>query len=292
MSILGGALYNYWALPLVCSLVATGATICYAISAALGPALLMNSESWRAKVEAWTDRIASHGDNLIPYLIVLRIAPLPPHWVVNVLAPHLGISLWVFWISTFLGIGGVSYIHVTIGTTLDQMASSDDFHIISIQNGVGLGGIIVAVLVPVLIKRHYKKDIDDAAYVFFAVFLICCSSKCSLTELTPPSPLQRRGRRRHGRAQHGPPFGPVRAPAHARQRPARAPARLGRGGRRVQAVVGRHAGRAERVQRGGAGEGGGRKSEQDAEVVGREGPEEHPVNKLNRGRVSSPLGVR
>lgn len=83
--------------------------------------------------------------------------------VVNVLAPHLGISVWVFWVSTFLGIGGVSYIHVTIGTTLDQMASSEDFHIISLKNGIGLGGIIVAVLVPVLLKRYYKKDIDDAA---------------------------------------------------------------------------------------------------------------------------------
>lgn len=163
MSILAGALYNYWALPLVCSLVASGALICFFISSALGPALLANSESWRARVETWSERIASHGDNLIPYLILLRIAPLPPHWVVNVLAPHLGLSVPVFWISTFLGIGGVSYIHVTIGTTLDQMTSSADFHIISWQNGVGLGGICLAVLVPVLVKRHYRKDIDDAA---------------------------------------------------------------------------------------------------------------------------------
>jgi hypothetical protein len=33
----------------------------------------------------------------------LRIAPLPPHWFVNILAPHLGISIYQFWVSTFLG---------------------------------------------------------------------------------------------------------------------------------------------------------------------------------------------
>lgn len=39
-----------------------------------------------------------------------------------------------------IGIAGVSYIHTQIGTTLDQMTSSADFHLISWQNGVGLGG--------------------------------------------------------------------------------------------------------------------------------------------------------
>ncbi|KAL8277165.1 hypothetical protein RQP46_010413 [Phenoliferia psychrophenolica] len=93
----------------------------------------------------------------------LRIAPLPPHWVVNVVAPHLGISIWHFWISTFLGIAGVSLIHTQIGTTLDQMTGTSDFHIISIQNGAGLGGIMLAVLVPVFLRRRYKKDLELAA---------------------------------------------------------------------------------------------------------------------------------
>lgn len=39
-----------------------------------------------------------------------RIAPLPPHWVVNMVAPHLGIQPGMFWLSTFLGVIGTSYI--------------------------------------------------------------------------------------------------------------------------------------------------------------------------------------
>ncbi|KAI5476716.1 SNARE associated Golgi protein [Pseudohyphozyma bogoriensis] len=164
LSILGGAMYGVLiALPLACFCVATGALLCYLISQQLGPAILLNSEKWQKRVEKWTERIAEHNDNLISYLIVLRIAPLPPHWVVNVVAPHLGISIWTFWISTFFGIMGVSFIHTQIGTTLDQMTSASDFHLISWQNGVGLGGIIIAVLIPVFMRRAWKKDLDQAA---------------------------------------------------------------------------------------------------------------------------------
>ncbi|KAK4047316.1 hypothetical protein OIV83_005494 [Microbotryomycetes sp. JL201] len=164
LSILCGAMYGVLvAMPLVCFCVATGALLCYYISAALGPAILHNSEKWQKRIDAWTDRVHDHKENLVSYLIVLRIAPLPPHWVVNVVAPHLGISVWHFWISTFFGIAGVSYIHTTIGTTLDQMTSSSDFHLISWQNGLGLGGIIVAVLIPVMLRRLYRKDLEQAA---------------------------------------------------------------------------------------------------------------------------------
>jgi uncharacterized membrane protein YdjX (TVP38/TMEM64 family) len=48
-------------------------------------------------------------------LLVCSIAPFPPHWVVNVICPHVGIGIPRFWISTFFGIMGVSVIHTTIG---------------------------------------------------------------------------------------------------------------------------------------------------------------------------------
>jgi hypothetical protein len=48
--------------------------------------------------------------------------PLPPHNIVNILAPHLGIKVPLFWVSTFFGIFAVSVIHTTIGEKLDQMS--------------------------------------------------------------------------------------------------------------------------------------------------------------------------
>ncbi|GEM12722.1 SNARE associated Golgi protein, partial [Rhodotorula toruloides] len=141
LSMLGGALFGVLvALPLVCFCVATGALLCYLLSASLGPAVLANSQVWQARVEAWQERVRGHEKNLVSYLIVLRIAPLPPHWMLNLAAPHVGVSVWKFWLSTFLGVAGVSYIHTQIGTTLDQMAGSDDLHLVTWQNACGLGG--------------------------------------------------------------------------------------------------------------------------------------------------------
>jgi hypothetical protein len=75
-------------------------------------------------------------------------------YTVNILAPHLGIKIPLFWISTFFGIFAVSMIHVTIGEKLDQMTSADDFHLFSFRNILLLGGVTCAVLVPVFVRRY------------------------------------------------------------------------------------------------------------------------------------------
>lgn len=91
-------------------------------------------------------------DGVFSFLIVLRIAPLPPHWITNVVAPHLGISPILFWFSCFLGMAPISVIYCTIGSGLDGMTSSDDFQILSLKNILGLVGIGVAVMIPTALK--------------------------------------------------------------------------------------------------------------------------------------------
>lgn len=164
LSILAGAMYGVLvALPLVCMCVATGATLCYLISALLGPALLLVNKAWRDRLDLWRERIRKQGGNMISYLIVLRIAPLPPHWVVNVVAPHLHISIPLFWISTFFGVMAVSFIHVQIGTALDQMTSPSEFHLISWRNFFGLAGVVVGVMVPVGLRYYWQQELAEVA---------------------------------------------------------------------------------------------------------------------------------
>ncbi|KAL9935432.1 hypothetical protein V8E36_005780 [Tilletia maclaganii] len=154
MSILAGALWGVFvALPLVCAAVATGATICYLISQTMGEALIAVPK-WKARVDSWKDRLAQYNDNLLSYLILIRMMPLPPHNVVNLLAPHMGISIPMFWISTALGIFAVSFIHTTIGEKLDDMASSDDFHLLSVRNALLFLGVCGAVVVPILVRKR------------------------------------------------------------------------------------------------------------------------------------------
>lgn len=159
LSILGGAVWGVpRALLLACTCVASGATLCYLISAALGPAML-TMPKWKARADVWAEKINAQRDNLISYLIVLRIAPVPPHWVVNVLCPHLGIGIVPFWISTWLGILGVTVIHTTIGGSLDDMTSPADFHLISWKNFFMLAAVVVGVMIPVGLRYFFKREI-------------------------------------------------------------------------------------------------------------------------------------
>ncbi|KAF8638709.1 hypothetical protein AX17_002004 [Amanita inopinata Kibby_2008] len=160
LSILGGAVWGVArALPLACCCVATGASLCYLISAALGPALL-TLPKWKALMDKWARKIQDNKENMISFLIVLRIAPLPPHWVVNVVCPHVGIGIFPFWISTALGILGVTVIHTTIGGGLEQMTSADDFHLISWRNFFGLAAIVVGVMIPVGLRYWFRREVN------------------------------------------------------------------------------------------------------------------------------------
>lgn len=149
------------ALPLVCCCVATGATLCYLISSALGPALL-TLPKWKAILDKWATKIHENKENIFSFLIVLRIMPLPPHWVVNVVCPHVGIGIVPFWLSTALGILGVSVIHTTIGGGLDEMASADDFHLISWRNFFGLAAVAFGVMIPVGLRYWFRREVESA----------------------------------------------------------------------------------------------------------------------------------
>lgn len=89
--------------------------------------------------------------------------PLPPHNIVNILSPHLGIPLPLFWLSTFFGIFAVSVIHTSIGNSLDQMTSPEDFHLFSLRNCLLLTGVCIAVLIPVAVKKFGKVESLEAA---------------------------------------------------------------------------------------------------------------------------------
>ncbi|KZO91594.1 hypothetical protein CALVIDRAFT_488880 [Calocera viscosa TUFC12733] len=165
LSILSGAVWNpFFAVPLCCFCVASGSALCYLLSAALGPALLAMPK-WAERVERFRVTLESQRANLFSFLIVLRIVPLPPHWVTNVLCPHLGVPLPFFWCSAFLGILAPTVIQVIIGGGLEQMTSPKDFHLLSLRNILGLGAIIVAALVPVVLRWVFKDRVAAVSEV-------------------------------------------------------------------------------------------------------------------------------
>ncbi|KAL7419082.1 hypothetical protein Q5752_005918 [Cryptotrichosporon argae] len=167
ISILFGAAYGMiYGLLLSCLCDSVGSLFCYVLSSIVAPPLL-TLPYYRARVETWRTKIlgapgAEVGwDGVFAFLVVLRIAPFPPHWVANFVAPHLGIHAGLFWATCFVGIAPVSVIHVTIGSGLDSMTSSSDLHILSVRNVLGLVAVAVAVLIPVGLKRVFRKDLGE-----------------------------------------------------------------------------------------------------------------------------------
>lgn len=161
LSILGGAL---WGVPLtvalVCLCVATGSTLCYVLSAAFGPALL-TVPKWRTRIEAFGDKVDGQRANLLSYLVILRISPIP-HWMVSLISPHVRIGIALFWVSTLLGSAPLAVIHATIGGGLEQMTSAEDFHLLSWKNLALLSVVVVAALVPVVLRRRNGGGEPDA----------------------------------------------------------------------------------------------------------------------------------
>lgn len=168
--LLGAAFGIIPGLILSCFCEATGSVLCYTLSAILAPPLL-ELPFYRTRLQTWRIKIMgdpSKGqqaswDSVFTVLVILRILPLPPHWIANFVAPHLGINVAFFWLTAFIGMIPMSVIHVMIGSSLDQMTSPEDFHLISVRNVLGLAAVIVAVLIPITLKRIFKKDFGDLA---------------------------------------------------------------------------------------------------------------------------------
>ena len=134
LCILAGALWGVpVALPIVCISIATGASFCYMLSKHVGDCIRVMPR-WQQRVDTWKATVQQYEGNLLSYLTILRMMPVPPHFVVNIIAPHLGVPLSTFWLSTLCGVFCTSLIYTAIGKEIGQITSSDSFHIFTWQN--------------------------------------------------------------------------------------------------------------------------------------------------------------
>ncbi|RHZ86244.1 hypothetical protein Glove_53g96 [Diversispora epigaea] len=158
LSILGGALFGLpISLLIVCGCSAIGSSNCYLLSKTYGESLVHSNFS--TKLSTWSSQLHAHSRHLLNYMIILRLMPFPPNWFANIAAPHVGVPLSIFFIGTFLGVAGPSLIHVQAGLTINNLTSSEEFHIFSWTNVSALVLIGVAVLIPVWIKRRSDRNV-------------------------------------------------------------------------------------------------------------------------------------
>lgn len=51
----------------------------------------------------WSGEVDKHRDNLLSYMLFLRMTPFLPNWFINLTAPVIGVPLIPFAFGTFLG---------------------------------------------------------------------------------------------------------------------------------------------------------------------------------------------
>ncbi|XP_012268235.2 transmembrane protein 41B [Athalia rosae] len=157
LSILSGFLFPFpLALILVCSCSAIGATLCYLLSSILGTRLLY--KYFPEKANEWAVTVTKHQDNLLSYMLFLRMTPLLPNWFINLASPVIGVPMMPFTIGTFFGVAPPSFVAIQAGQTLHKLTSSRDAF--SWGSMVILCFFALLSLVPVLLKQKFRQKFD------------------------------------------------------------------------------------------------------------------------------------
>lgn len=93
------------------------------------------------------------------YLLVLRLVPLFPFWLVNLVPALAGVGLSTFVIATFIGIIPGTFVYASLGNGLGALVEQPDLAIIFRPSVFGpLVGLALLALVPVWYKRRRRKE--------------------------------------------------------------------------------------------------------------------------------------
>ncbi len=145
-------------------------TIIVVISATLGATILFLiaktslGEKLRSKAVPWLQKMEKgFKDNALSYLLVLRLVPLFPFFIVNLVPAFLGVSARTFVIATGLGIIPGSFVYVSVGTGLgslfDQGKNLSLQGVLSPDILVALGGLALLSMLPVFYKKIKGSDV-------------------------------------------------------------------------------------------------------------------------------------
>ena len=158
LTIAGGFLFGTLAGGLF---VVVGATIgavgvFLAARTAFGEGLRRRAGPWIARLEA------GFRENALSYLLVLRLVPLFPFWLVNLVPAFLGVPLTTYALGTFIGIIPGSFVYASVGNGLgavfDAGGSPDLTIIFKPEILLPIIGLSLLALIPVVYKKFKRKS--------------------------------------------------------------------------------------------------------------------------------------
>ncbi|MFD2204463.1 TVP38/TMEM64 family protein [Kiloniella antarctica] len=104
---------------------------------------------------------AGFHENELSYLLVLRLVPLFPFWLVNLVPAFVGVSLRNYVVATFIGIIPGTFVYASVGNGLDALFRSggtpDLGIILKPEVLLPILGLALLSLIPVVYKKFYKE---------------------------------------------------------------------------------------------------------------------------------------
>lgn len=157
MSVTGGFLFStILGTSLVVTAATLGATLLFLIAkTALGEMLQQKAGPWLEKMRK------GFQNNAFYYLLTLRLVPLFPFFVVNLVPAFLGVKMRDYILATFIGIIPGSFVFVSVGTGIGSVFDrGDTFSVNSILTPeilIALFGLGALSFLPVVFK-YFKKQ--------------------------------------------------------------------------------------------------------------------------------------
>lgn len=153
LSIAGGFLFGaIWGTVYIVVGATVGATALFLIAkTTLGELLRAKAGPWLRNMEA------GFQENALSYLLVLRLVPLFPFFIVNLVPAFLGVSLSTYVLGTFIGIIPGTFVYATVGASLGSIFDAGGTFsargILTPQILTALIGLSLLALIPVVYKK-------------------------------------------------------------------------------------------------------------------------------------------
>jgi uncharacterized membrane protein YdjX (TVP38/TMEM64 family) len=158
MTITGGFLFGWLGGGLIVVVGATiGATALFLIArTAIGGYLETKAGPFVRKMED------GFRQNALSYLLFLRLIPLFPFWLVNLVPALLGVSTTTYIVATFFGIIPGTFVYASVGNGLGALFDAGDDPDLGIifepQFLAPLIGLAVLAVIPVIYKKFQKSQ--------------------------------------------------------------------------------------------------------------------------------------
>ena len=159
LTLIGGAIFNWLALPVVIISATIGATTIFILS----KSILANYFSKKI-IKKYKGLEKGFSENHFYYLLFLRLIPFAPFFIVNILAGIVNMRIISYVFATFIGIIPGTTIYIFTGITFSELFQNSqipEFNIISSKYFLIIILLSILSLSPVIFKKFLKNIIRD-----------------------------------------------------------------------------------------------------------------------------------